>query len=102
MDCIIEEVKEAVCQVYKKLNNCNLEDASKTTNEKNETDDEVIKIDDEANKIFESIFLKSEYIKAYISEENAEIKYNKKISNKSKYIIACDPIDGSKNIDINI
>ena len=102
MENIIEIIKHAVLQVYDKLNYCDLNKAGSLLNKKNKTDDEVIEIDHEANRVFEEIILKSEYFYAYISEENEEIKYNLNQTDKSRYLIACDPIDGSKNIDINI
>lgn len=102
MENIIDIIKHAVLQVYKKLNYCDLNKAGSLLNKKNKTDDEVIEIDHEANRVFEEIILKSEYFYAYISEENEEIKYNLNQTDKSRYLIACDPIDGSKNIDINI
>jgi fructose-1,6-bisphosphatase I len=102
MEIVINLVKVAVENIYKKLNYCDLSNAGSLINQKNTTDDDVIKIDQEANIIFEKIMLESEYIHSYISEENEEIKYNLNQSEKSRYVIACDPIDGSKNIDINI
>ena len=102
MENVIELVKQAVVGVYKKLNFCDLIKAGNLTNHKNKTDDDVIEIDQEANQVFEKIMLNSEYIYSYISEENEKVKYNKEITEKTKYLVACDPIDGSKNIDINI
>jgi len=102
MENIIDLVKQSVIEVYKKLNYCDLMKAGKLINKKNKTDDDVIEIDQEANQIFENKILNSEYFYAYISEENEEIKYNLNQTEKSQYLMACDPIDGSKNIDINI
>jgi fructose-1,6-bisphosphatase I len=102
MENAIEVVKQAVIEVYKKLDCCDLIKAGNLVNLKNKTDDDVIEIDQEANQVFEETILKSEYFYSFISEENEDIKYNNNITSKTKYMIACDPIDGSKNIDINI
>lgn len=102
MEHMLQVVKQAVVEVYKKLDCCDLIKAGNLLNKKNKTDDDVIEIDQEANKVFQDTILNSEYFYSYISEENEDITYNKNITNNSKYLIACDPIDGSKNIDINI
>lgn len=102
MENVIDIVKQAVIEVYKKLNYCDLIKAGSLINKKNKTDDDVIEIDQVANQVFEKIILDSKYFYSYISEENEEIKYGNHQTEESQYLIACDPIDGSKNIDINI
>lgn len=58
------------------------------------------------------VFANTEFIKALknggqacaiVSEENKDIvTFDNKLSNKGKYVVAMDPLDGSSNIEVNV
>lgn len=65
--------------------------------------EEVQKLDDFANKTFINLLDHSIYCAGVGSEENDDIVvFNDPISNRSKYVLLMDPLDGSGNIDVNV
>ena len=100
LDEIIEIIKKNIINISKIINNTNLENNNEIIG-KNTSNDEVNKLDIVANKIFEDSFKKCEHIREYISEEIPDKVKNIKYPN-APYMVAYDPIDGSKNVNINI
>jgi fructose-1,6-bisphosphatase I len=65
--------------------------------------EEVQKLDEVANNTFIDLLDHSIYCAGVGSEENDDIVvFDDPLSNKSKYVLLMDPLDGSGNIDVNI
>lgn len=65
--------------------------------------EEVQKLDDIANRTFIDLLNHSIYCAGVGSEENDDIViFDDPMSNRSKYVLLMDPLDGSGNIDVNV
>lgn len=100
LDKIIEIIKKNIISISKIIHDTNLENNNGIVG-KNTSNDEVNKLDIIANKIFEDSFKKCKYIREYLSEEIPTKIKNIEYPN-APYMVAFDPIDGSKNVNINI
>ncbi len=65
--------------------------------------EQVMKLDDFANKQLVSVLQNGISCAGIVSEEMEDaLIFDDKVSNNSKYVVMLDPIDGSGNIDVNI
>ena len=65
--------------------------------------EDVKKLDLFANNQLISVLRNGIYCAGVASEENEDVVvFDDEVSNRSKYVVAMDPLDGSSNIDVNI
>ncbi len=69
------------------------------TSEKNLSGDIVTKLDEFSNECFARVFKKSDLIYAYASEEEKDITF---VNDKADYILIVDPLDGSKQSQVDL
>ena len=100
MNEIINILKKSCIDISILIKNGNPFTMSSLINNKNNSGDNVKKLDIQANDLMIKNLLNYKYIRNIASEENENI-INTKFKN-AQYMITFDPIDGSSNIDVNI
>lgn len=74
-----------------------------STGSKNVQGEEVQKLDEFANAQFINVLRSGINCAGIASEENDDfLVFDDAVSNKAKYVVLFDPLDGSSNIDVNI
>ncbi|NCN58809.1 class 1 fructose-bisphosphatase [Candidatus Microgenomates bacterium] len=96
---VIESLAMAGKKIAKDINRAGLIDLLGLTGEVNVQGEEVKKLDEFSNKVFEEELGKSGAVAGYASEENEGVV---DYSNSGQYIVSVDPLDGSSNIDANV
>lgn len=97
MNNIISIIKKSVIQISHKYNNTiNL---GYEINNINSSGDSQKHLDIISDEILTQNLLKDNYIKAIASEEREELLIN---NENGKYLVVFDPLDGSKNIELNL
>ncbi len=90
-------------RINAEVNRAGLVDILGAFGKENVQGEEVQKLDDFANNTFIDLLNHSIYCAGVGSEENDDIViFDDPISNKSKYVLLMDPLDGSGNIDVNV
>ena len=100
MDEIQSILEDCFKQISNKIQNYNSLSLGSITKHKNQSDDQIKKLDLLADQLLTHNLLKCSQIRNIASEESDSI-----ISTHHKnapYLICFDPLDGSSNIDINI
>ena len=100
MNEILEILKGCCIDISILINNGNPVTMSSLIQNKNNSGDNVKRLDIEANDLMINKLLNCKFIRTIASEEN-DIIINTKFTN-APYMICFDPIDGSSNIDVNI
>jgi len=96
---VIESLAMAGKKIAKDINRAGLIDLLGLTGKVNVQGEEVKKLDEFSNKVFEEELGKSGAVAGYASEENEGVV---DYSNSGQYIVSVDPLDGSSNIDANV
>ena len=96
---VINSLKSAFIIISNKLNEIDPLTSGKIVS-KNESDDDVKKLDLYANDILLDILKKNKNVRIIASEENKDLIYTE--NKNGEYLISFDPLDGSSNIDSNI
>ena len=100
MDEIQSILEDCFKQISQKIQNYNSLSLGSITKHKNQSDDQVKKLDLLADELLTLNLLKCSQIRNIASEESDSMIST---SNKNApYLICFDPLDGSSNIDINI
>ena len=97
MEEIISRIKKSCVEISNLLRGYIPGDSK--TDKINSSNDEVNKIDLLSNEIIKSNLLNCESIRLIGSEEENELII---VNKEGKYLVAFDPLDGSKNIDVNL
>ncbi len=84
------------------VNKAGLLDILGDTEKTNVQGETVRKLDDYANDVFINCLNHGRHVCGLISEEMEEIHPISATSEKARYVIALDPLDGSSNIDVNV
>jgi len=96
---LVLDLAEAAKKIAKDVNRAGLIDLLGLAGKINIQGEEVKKLDEYANKVFEEELRKSDVVAGYASEENDGVRDYAKAAN---YIVSVDPLDGSSNIDVNV
>ena len=100
---LLRNVGLAAKRVNVEVNKAGLVDILGEAGKENIQGETVQKLDDFANNQFIGVLSHGINCAGVGSEENEEIVvFNDEISNKSKYVVLMDPLDGSGNIDVNV
>lgn len=100
MNKVINILKECCLEISTLIKNGNPFTMSSLIENKNNSGDDVKKLDIEANNLMIEKLSKCNLIRSIASEENDNIIYTN--FKNAPYMITFDPIDGSSNIDVNI
>ena len=96
---VILSLAKAGQKIAKDVNRAGLIDLLGLTGAVNVQGEEVKKLDEFSNKVFEEELGKSGAVAGYASEENEGVV---DYGNSGQYIVSVDPLDGSSNIDANV
>src|SRR5687768_4620521 len=100
---LLRNVGLAAKRVNVEVNKAGLVDILGEAGKENIQGETVQKLDDFANNQFIGVLSHGINCAGVGSEENEDIVvFNDEISNKSKYVVLMDPLDGSGNIDVNV
>ncbi|MBT4288461.1 MAG: class 1 fructose-bisphosphatase [Deltaproteobacteria bacterium] len=89
--------------VHREVNKAGLADIMGYEGTQNVQGEDQKKLDVFANKAFIKALKHGGQCCAIASEENDElVTFNNETSNKGKYVVAIDPLDGSSNIEVNV
>ena len=101
---LLSSIKLACKIVNQKVNQAGLEDIIGKFGKENIQGEEQQKLDVFANEIFINTLSQREVVCGIASEENEDFIRieNAQHSDKSKYVVLIDPLDGSSNIDVNV
>lgn len=101
---VLSSIDLAAKKVNYHINRAGLEDIFQPTGNINIQEEEQTRLDVLANKIFIDSFKARGEVSGVGSEEMEEVAIfsNPHIKNGSKYVVLIDPLDGSKNIDVNV
>lgn len=101
---IMNAIRLAAKVVSYKVNKAGLVDIIGSAGEKNIQGEDQQKLDIYANEIFIRTLINREIVCGIASEENDEFiaVEGTDRSNRNKYILLMDPLDGSSNIDVNV
>lgn len=95
INSVISILQQYSIEVYNMLKNYQFD--NQKTNKINISGDNVKKLDEMADKIFEKVIKRSSLIYGFISEERDNMVIT---NNKGSYIVTVDPLDGSQNLDM--
>ena len=96
---LLRDIGLAAKILNKEINRAGLNNLSGAFGEQNVQREDQQKLDVIADVRFTRAFRNGGEVCAIISEEDSDVI---ELNNKSKYIIAIDPLDGSSNIDVNV
>ena len=96
---LLRDVGLAAKILNKEINRAGLNNLSGAFGGQNVQGEDQQKLDVIADVRFTRAFRNGGEVCAIISEEDSDVI---ELNNKSKYIIAIDPLDGSSNIDVNV
>lgn len=100
---MLRSIGLACKRINAEVNRAGLVDILGALGKENVQGEEVQKLDDFANNTLIDLLNHSIYCAGVGSEENDDIViFDDPISNKSKYVLLMDPLDGSGNIDVNV
>lgn len=101
---LLSSIKLASKIVNQKVNQAGLVDIIGNYGSENVQGEEQQKLDVFANEIFIRTLSQREVVCGIASEENDDFINieNQENSDKSKYVVLIDPLDGSSNIDVNV
>lgn len=101
---LLSSIKLATKIVNHKVNQAGLVDILGKFGTENVQGEEQQKLDVFANEVFIKTLSQREVVCGIASEENDDFIRieNKQNSEKSKYVVLIDPLDGSSNIDVNV
>ena len=96
---LLRDIGLAAKILNREINRAGLSNLSGAFGEQNVQGEEQQNLDVIANVRFTRAFRNGGEVCAIISEEKSDVI---ELNNRSKYIIAIDPLDGSSNIDVNV
>ena len=96
---LLRDIGLAAKILNREINRAGLNNLAGAFGEQNVQGEDQQKLDVIADVRFTRAFRNGGEVCAIISEEDSEVI---ELNNKSKYIIAIDPLDGSSNIDVNV
>ncbi len=100
---LLRDIGLAAKRVNAEVNKAGLVDILGDAGHENVQGESVKKLDDYANNWFIEVLRSGINCAGVGSEENEDvIIFNDALSNKSKYVLLMDPLDGSGNIDVNV
>lgn len=100
---LLRDIGLAAKRVNVEVNKAGLVDILGELGKENVQGESVQKLDEFANNQFIGVLHHGISCAGVGSEENDDIViFNDEISNKSKYVVLMDPLDGSGNIDVNV
>lgn len=100
---ILNDLGIAAKIVNREINKAGLADINGYFGQVNPQGEDQKKLDVFANERFIAALKHGGMVCAIASEENEEvITYENKFSQKGKYVVAMDPLDGSSNIEVNV
>jgi fructose-1,6-bisphosphatase I len=102
LSSLLTDLATAAKTIAKSVRRAGLIDLLGMTGETNIQGEEVQKLDEFSNQTFIDVLEKSETVAGYASEENDGVLDYNKDSEKAKYVVSTDPLDGSGNIDVNV
>jgi len=88
--------------ISREVNKAGLIDITGVTGDVNVQGEEVRKLDEYSNDLFLHILKYSGHVCAMASEEAEDLVQGPTYTNKGKYVVLLDPLDGSSNIDANV
>jgi fructose-1,6-bisphosphatase I len=100
INSILGCIKESVIEIHNILKNTNPAFLCNQINNKNASNDDVINVDLLTNKVLINNLKTCQEVRTIASEENdsfIETEYK-----DAKYMVAFDPLDGSKNLEVNV
>ncbi len=98
---LLSQLALAAKFVTSRVRRAGLADVLGTTGETNVQGERVQKLDQEANETLMRILTRRGVVAAAASEEEDEMRILS-TSERAKYLVVFDPLDGSSNIDVNI
>jgi len=100
---LLNDIGIAAKYVHREVNKAGLADIMGYEGTQNVQGEDQKKLDVFANDQFIKALKHGGQCCAIASEENDElVTYDNEISNKGKYVVAIDPLDGSSNIEVNV
>lgn len=100
---LLRDIGLAAKRVNVEVNKAGLVDILGEVGKENVQGETVQKLDEYANNQFIGVLQHGIYCAGVGSEENDDIViFDDEVSNKSKYVLLMDPLDGSGNIDVNV
>jgi fructose-1,6-bisphosphatase I len=100
---LLRDIGLAAKRVNVEVNKAGLVDILGEMGRENVQGETVQKLDEFANNQFIGVLHHGIHCAGVGSEENDDIVvFNDELSNKSKYVLLMDPLDGSGNIDVNV
>lgn len=96
---LLSEIVHAGLLISAELKTIGLSDMAHATGNKNIHADEVIKLDEFANKLLSETLMRNKSVYGFGSEETENFQYSQK---QGSYLVFFDPLDGSSNTDANI
>ena len=100
---LMNDIGIAAKYVNREVNKAGLADILGLEGSKNVQGEDQVKLDVFANNHFINALEHGAQCCAMASEENEElITFENSYSNRGKYVVAIDPIDGSSNVDVNV
>lgn len=100
---LMNDIGIAAKYVNREVNKAGLADILGFEGHQNVQGEDQVKLDVFANKHFINALEHGAQCCAMVSEENDEIiTFENSYSNRGKYVVAIDPIDGSSNVDVNV
>lgn len=98
---LLSQLALAAKLVTSRVRRAGLADVLGTTGVTNVQGESVQKLDEEANETLMRILTRRGVVAAAASEEEEELRVLS-FSDRAKYLVVFDPLDGSSNIDVNI
>lgn len=100
---LLNDIGIAAKLVNREINKAGLADINGYFGSTNIQGEDQKKLDVFANDYFLDAMMHGGMVCAVASEENEELQiYENKYSQKGKYVVAMDPLDGSSNIEVNV
>jgi fructose-1,6-bisphosphatase I len=100
---LMNDIGIAAKFVNREVNKAGLADILGLEGSKNIQGEDQVKLDVFANNHFINALEQGGQCCAIVSEENEDlITFENSYSNRGKYVVAIDPIDGSSNVDVNV
>jgi fructose-1,6-bisphosphatase I len=99
---ILNDLTLALRIISRDVRRAGLNDVLGLTKDTNVHGEQVRKLDTYANDVIKRAMQRSGHICIMASEEDDDIVLTPRISNKAKYVLVFDPLDGSSNIDVNV
>jgi fructose-1,6-bisphosphatase I len=98
---LLSQIALAAKLITSRVRRAGLSDVLGTTGVTNVQGESVQKLDEEANETLMRILTRRGVVAAAASEEEEELRVLS-FSDRAKYLVVFDPLDGSSNIDVNI